>query len=64
MQFPEKLTSQTSGNAEKPNFGSDFGPVGPNLGPKYFLWILPLIVARHVSNYHPMQFTRKLMHQT
>ena len=34
MQFPEKLTNQTSENGEKPNFGSDFDPFGLNLGPQ------------------------------
>ena len=32
MKFPGKLMNQTSKNVEKPNFGPDFGPVGPNLG--------------------------------
>ena len=32
----------------------------------FFLWVLPLLVARHCSNtsYHLMQFPGKLMNQT
>ena len=36
MQFPGKLTNQTSKNDKKPNFGPDFGQYGPNLVPKIF----------------------------
>ena len=36
MQFKGKLTNQTCENGKKPKFGPDFGPFGPNLGPKIF----------------------------
>ena len=40
IQFPGKLTSQTSENGKKPNFGCNFGPFGPNLGLTIlFMWI-------------------------
>ena len=31
MRFPGKLTNQTAENGEKPNFGPDFDPFGPNV---------------------------------
>ena len=34
MQFKEKLMKRTWENGEKPTFGHDFCPFGPNLGPK------------------------------
>ena len=36
MQFQGKLMNQTWENGEKPNFESNFGSFGPNLGPKFF----------------------------
>ena len=36
MQFQGKLINQTRENGEKPSFGTDFGPFGPNLGSKTF----------------------------
>ena len=36
MQFTGKLMNQTWENDEKPNFGPDFGPFDPNLGPQNF----------------------------
>ena len=33
MQFNEKLMNPTSENNKKPNFGPNFGLLGPNLGP-------------------------------
>ena len=33
MQFPGKLTNQTSENGKEPNFGPNFSPFGPNLLP-------------------------------
>ena len=39
MQFKEKLMNQTWENKKKPNFGSNFGLFGPNLGPlNFFGW--------------------------
>ena len=47
MQFPGKLTNQTSQNDEEHNFGPNFVPFD-QFGPQNsFLWILPLLVARH-----------------
>ena len=36
MQFQGKLINQTWENGKKPSFRTDFGPFGPNLGPKFF----------------------------
>ena len=36
MQFPGKLMNRTWENGEKPNFGHNFGPFSPNLGPQSF----------------------------
>ena len=36
MQFQGKLINQTWENGEKPSFGTDFGPFGPNLDSKIF----------------------------
>ena len=57
---------QTGENGKKPNFGPDFGLLGPNLGPKPFLWVLPLLVLVLVivPSYHSMQLKGKLMNQT
>ena len=52
---------QTSKNDKKPNFGPDFGPFNPNLGPQFFCRILPLDI---VASYHPMQFKEILINQT
>ena len=49
MKFPGKRTNQISKNGEKPNVGADFGRFGANLAFPIFLWILPLLVARHFS---------------
>ena len=44
-----KTNGQTLKNDKKPNFGSDFGPFGPNLGHQIFLQVLPILVIRHCS---------------
>ena len=36
-------------NDKEPNVGPDFDPFGPNLGPQFFLQVLPLLVIRHFS---------------
>ena len=36
MQFPGKLKNQIWENGEKPNFGPNFGPFGPNFGQQSF----------------------------
>ena len=52
--------NQTWENAKKPNFGLNFGPFGPNLGPLKFSWVLPLLDV----SYHCMQFQGKRTIQT
>ena len=48
MQFKGKLMNHTWENGKNPNFGPDFGPFRPKVGPqKYFLWILPLLHVIH-----------------
>ena len=37
MQLQGKLINQTSENDKKPNFGPDFGPLGPNSDCQFFL---------------------------
>ena len=37
MQFQGKLMNQTWEHVKKPSFRTDFGPFGPNLGPKLFI---------------------------
>ena len=39
--------NQTWKNGKKPGFQPDFGPIGPNLGPNNFSWILPQLDVRH-----------------
>ena len=36
MQYQGKLMNQIWENGKKPSFGTNFGPFGLNLGPKYF----------------------------
>ena len=36
MSFQAKLMNQTWENGKKTSFGTDFGPFGPYLGPKFF----------------------------
>ena len=49
--------------AKKTNFGHDLGPFTPNLGPKKFVAILPVLVEI-IPSYHLMQFEEKLMSET
>ena len=39
------------------------GLLVPNLGPHFFLWVLPLLDIRHVTSYQCFQFKEKLMIQ-
>ena len=65
MQFKGKLMNQTLENGRKPNFGPNFGPLDTNLPPLIcFLLVLPAVVARHCSSYHPMQFEGNILNQT
>ena len=36
IKFQGKLISKTWENVKKPSFRPDFGPLGTNLGPKFF----------------------------
>ena len=47
MQFPGKLTSQTSENGKKPHFRSDLGLLGSNSGREFFFKNLALSVTRY-----------------
>ena len=65
MQFQGKLMNQTWENGNKPSFKTNFGPFGPNLGPKnifhqFYLYYMLEIAA----SYHCMQFQGKSMNQT
>ena len=54
------------------SFKPDFGPFGPNLGTKFFSWILPLLDVRHccklslyaISRKNNKPNMRKLINQT
>ena len=59
MQFPGKLMNHTSKNDKKYNFGSDFGSFGPNLGPQFFLQVLPLLVIGKCSKLSSYAIYRK-----
>ena len=39
--------NQTIKNDKKPYFGPDFNLFGPNVGPKKFSWVLPLLDFMH-----------------
>ena len=45
--------NETWENGGKPNFRQDFGSLGPNSEPKFFL---PLLDVRNVASYHYIQF--------
>ena len=63
MQFPEKLTNQTLEMA-KNLIWFQFWTVWPKFGsPRFLLWILLLLVARHCSKLLSYTFNRKLMNQ-
>ena len=47
MQYQGKLMNQTLKNDKKPYFGPDFDLFDPNVGPKKFLWVLPLLDFMH-----------------
>ena len=44
---------------KNPNFGPDFSSFGPNLGPKIFLWVLPLLDVRHYCKLSLHAISRK-----
>ena len=65
MQFQGQLMNQTRENGKKPSFRTNFGPFGPNLGPKNFFHRLYLYyMLEIVASYHCMKFQGKLMNQT
>ena len=41
--------NETWEDGKKANFGPNFGPFTPNLGPKLFFVILAALVVRHCS---------------
>ena len=47
VQYQGKLMNQTLKNDKKPYFGPDFDLFDPNVGPKKFLWVLPLLDFMH-----------------
>ena len=68
MQFQGKLKIQSQENGEKPHFGSNLGPSGPNSGHILFFffffeiwppWSLDIMVS-----YHHVQYQEKLMIQS
>ena len=65
MQYIGKLINQTWENSKKPNFGPDFGLIGPNLGPTFFVCGLYIYyILNSVANYHHIEFHIKTMIQT
>ena len=64
MQFQGKHMTQTQGNDEKPHYGHDLGPLGPNSVTKIFFsniwlrWSLDIMVS-----YHYVQYQKKLITQ-
>ena len=49
MQFQGKHMTQTQGNDEKPHYGHDLGPLGPNSVTKFFFF---KYLASLVTRYH------------
>ena len=68
MQFKEKLMNQTwkkKQKSEKPNFGPNFDPFGPNLGIQiFFREFYRYYILEIVSSNHRMQFQWKIRIQT
>ena len=61
-QFPGKLKNQTWKMTKKPNFGPDFDTFGlfaPNLAPKPFLWVLPLLHVTYCCKLSLYPISRK-----
>ena len=51
--------NRTWENGAKPNFRHDFGPLGPNLGPKTFFVGLTLLDLRHCRKLSSYAYSRK-----
>ena len=68
MQFKEKLMNQTwkkKQKSEKPNFGLNFDPFGPNLGIQiFFREFYRYYILEIVSSNHRMQLQWKIRIQT
>ena len=58
-QFQGKPINQTWENGKKPSFGPDFSPLGQNMDPKTFSWILPLLHIRHCCKLYLYAISRK-----
>ena len=63
MQFKGKLMNQTWENGKKTDSGTNFDLFVPNLGPQFFLWVLPLLVVclYIIASYNCVIFQGKLM---
>ena len=59
MQFQGKLMNQVWENDKNPTLAVDFGPFGPALGIKIYLWILHLIVVTHFYKLSIYAISRK-----
>ena len=62
MQFQEKGIIETQENGEKPNFGHDLGPLGPNSG--RFFFFPPQKSALSVTRYHGQLSSCKISEET
>ena len=59
-QFQGKFIIQTQGNGEKPHFGPDLGPLGPNSGRQFFLKKIWLYQSPDImESHHRVQYQKK-----
>ena len=64
MQFQEKGIIETQENGEKPNFGPDLGPLGPNSGRFPPPPPPPKSLALSVTRYHGQLSSCKISEET
>ena len=65
MQFQGKLMNQSQENGEKPHFGFNLGPLGPNSCQNFFLKKIWLRQSLDIMvSYHHVQYQKKLMIQS
>ena len=65
MQVKGKLMIQTQEDGEKPHFGPDISPLGPNAGRQKFfpkIWFCQSLDI--MASYHHEQYQKKLMIQS